>query len=207
MTTRLLEWLGGRRRVGTDAVELCVISAWELLQARREAQTLARADLEEGLCLNACVLSRAARRRGKAAFSSGQEVLQSLSAEEIGTLAERYAALCQRENPSCCQDPAELEALRGALRESPYERLKWRVLSRFGVLPSEPRARAMTDGDYLYCVLQMMLDEEDERSRLCPECRAEAEIPRCPGCGAERGEENAAFDAARYEELKQHGIR
>ena len=120
------------------------------------------------MCLNACVLARAATRRGKTVFSSGQEVLKLLPAETIAVLAERYAALSQRQNPSCCQSPEEIAALRKALAESPYERLKWQVLRRFGVLPSEPRARQMTDGDYLYCVLQMMLDDEAERDRLCP---------------------------------------
>ena len=207
MTGRLLQWLGGVRRVCAGPLELRVLTAWELLQARREARSLGREELEAGVCLNACVLAQAATRRGKTVFSSGQEVLKLLPAETIAVLAECYAALSQRQNPSCCQSPEEIAALRKALAESPYERLKWQVLRRFGVLPSEPRARQMTDGDYLYCVLQMMLDDEAERDRLCPNCRAEAEIPRCPVCGAEQAEENAAFDAARFEELKKHGIR
>lgn len=207
MTNRLLQWLGGRRRACAGPFELRVLTAWELLQARREAKGLEQEALEAGLCLNACVLARAASVRGRAAFSSGQQVLMRLSAETIETLSARYAALSQRQSPSCCGSPEEIAALREDLAQSPYERLKWRVLRQFGVLPSEARARQMTDGDYLYCVLQMMLDDEDAQAQLCPSCRAEAQTPRCPVCGAAQAEENAAFDAARFEELKQHGIR
>ena len=89
MTGRLLQWLGGVRRVCAGPLELRVLTAWELLQARREARSLGREELEAGVCLNACVLARAATRRGKTVFSSGQEVLKLLPAETIAVLAER----------------------------------------------------------------------------------------------------------------------
>lgn len=65
----------------------------------------------------------------------------------------------------------------------------------------------MTEGDYLWCALNLLLDEEETASLLCPQCRAEAERDRCPVCGRERGqvvqEENPAFDLARFEALKR----
>ena len=97
MTNRLLQWLGGRRRACAGPFELRVLTAWELLQARREAKGLEQEALEAGLCLNACVLARAASVRGRAVFSSGQQVLMRLSAETIETLSARYAALSQRQ--------------------------------------------------------------------------------------------------------------
>ena len=79
-----------------------------------------------------------------------------LHAERIGHWAERYLALCAEENPPCSAE--NRRRLGQALENAPYERLKWRVLRSFGVLPSEARAREMTDGDYLFCVLHMTLD-------------------------------------------------
>ena len=65
----------------------------------------------------------------------------------------------------------------------------------------------MTGRDYLWCLLNLMLDEEEELDRLCPRCRAEAERERCPVCGAEKGSVtggiNAAFDPERFEALRR----
>ena len=87
--------------------------------------------------------------------------------------------------------------------------MKWRVLKQMGALPSEERAREMTDGDYLYCALHLLLDQEEQLERLCPRCRREAEERRCLRCGAEmagwRQEENDAFDEERFRRLSQGG--
>lgn len=64
----------------------------------------------------------------------------------------------------------------------------------------------MTDGDYLWCAVNLLLDEEEEAALLCPDCRAEAQKDRCPVCGREKSAlvrgENPAFDRARYEAMK-----
>lgn len=77
----------------------------------------------------------------------------------------------------------------------------------FGALPTEERAKNMTDRDYLWCALNLALDQEEELARLCPECRERAEAEPCPVCGAPREswEVNAGFDWARYQELKGGG--
>ena len=79
------------------------------------------------------------------------------------------------------------------------------MLRTFHALPTEARVREMTDGDYLYCALQMLLDQEEALSRLCPQCRQEAEEGRCPSCGVKFSNvgENAAFDQQRFEQLKK----
>lgn len=81
------------------------------------------------------------------------------------------------------------------------------MLRIFQALPTEKRAREMTDRDYLWCALNLLLDEEEELARLCPECRARAEAERCPVCGGETtGDgvgENASFDRERYERLRR----
>ncbi len=65
----------------------------------------------------------------------------------------------------------------------------------------------MTDRDYLWCALNLALDGEEELDRLCPACRAEAEREKCPVCGTplDRCGQNAGFDLARYEALREGG--
>ena len=202
MTGMLDAWLGGARKTRVDKIELHLISAHALLQAQQEAGALAAGDAARlGLCVNACILARAAKQGAKAVFSSGEDVLKRVPAQTIERWAGEYLALCERENPSCCQ--GEHDALRQALENAPYERLKWKVLRALGVLPSEQRAREMTDGDYLYCVLQLMLDENEQLDMLCPSCREKAREKRCPACGGAVPEQNAGFDMERYEELRR----
>ena len=206
MNEKLLSFLGGRRSAALPGAQLRLISAHALLQAQREALELAKdAPETAGLCLNACILARAVCRDDAPMFKDGADVMRRLPAEKIGFWAEKYLALCAQEDPACCEkNGRELESL---LRQEPYERLKWKVLTHFGVLPSEQRAKEMTDGDFLYCVAQMTLDEEESLDRLCPSCRAEAEKERCPVCGAESFAENAGFDEKRFEELKNAELR
>lgn len=205
MTNRLLQFLGGGRSAALGNLELHVISAAALLEARAEAAKLAGEDKEAlGLCLNACILAKAARKQGKPVFSGGQDVLNRVSAEDVGRWVRAYLELCAAENPSCCT--GEHEELKQALKESGYERLKWRVLRAFGVLPSEERARNMTDGEYLYCVMQLTLDEEEALEGLCPGCREKAMARACPCCGTALPEENPRFDESRFEELRNSGV-
>jgi len=67
--------------------------------------------------------------------------------------------------------------------------------------------KEMTHRDYLWCALNLALDGEEELSRLCPVCRAEAEEERCPVCGArveDRGE-NGGFDMERFRAMGGDG--
>ena len=88
-----------RMRLG-DGRELRLLSALEVLQARREAEELARNEGERALCANACLLARALERRGRPVFDSGAAVLAGLSAREIGALAGRWAQFDRAENPA-----------------------------------------------------------------------------------------------------------
>lgn len=84
------------------------------------------------------------------------------------------------------------------------------MLKTFGALPTEQRVREMTEEDYLWCAVQLLLDEEEAEAALCPSCRAKLGEARCPVCGQETGpvvrEENAGFDWARYARLKEGGL-
>lgn len=194
----------GKRRL-EDGWELRVVPAFAVLQARREAlERSAQDDGALGLWMNACVLARALYKDGQRAFSDGEAVMQAASAEKIERWMQAYAALCREDNPACSEENARLAAQ--ALGQEDYERLKWRVLRAFGVLPGEARARRMTDRAYLYCAAQMMLDEQEKLDAMCPSCRERAQRRLCPVCGEEMPEENAGFDERRFEELRDAGV-
>ena len=65
----------------------------------------------------------------------------------------------------------------------------------------------MTHRDYLWCALNLMLDDEEALEALCPACRAEAQEARCPVCGALTGGDwagvNQSFDEERFQRLRR----
>ena len=81
------------------------------------------------------------------------------------------------------------------------------MLRQFGALPTESRVRAMKGRDYLWCLVNGILDREEALERLCPTCRTRALEERCSACGRPGGDwvessANAAFDLSRFEQLK-----
>ena len=93
--------LAGRDRMDLDnGMSLRLLSALEVLQARREAEELARNEGERALCANACLLARALENHGRPVFDSGKAVLAAMGVREIGALAGRWAAFDRAENPS-----------------------------------------------------------------------------------------------------------
>ena len=126
-------------------------------------------------------LARALYKDGQRAYSDGEAVMQAASADKIERWMQAYAALCREDNPACSEENARLAVQ--ALEQEDYERLKWRVLKRFGVLPSEMRARRMTDREYLYCAAQLLLDEQEKLEAMCPACREKTKRRLCPACG------------------------
>jgi len=61
----------------------------------------------------------------------------------------------------------------------------------------------MKHRDYLWCAVNLLLDDEEALAQLCPACRAEAEEGRCPVCGARREDQGTDpnFDLARFREM------
>ena len=97
----LLDFLAGPREMETeDGDTLRLLTAMEVLQARREAEELAQGERERALCSNACLLARALERDGKPVFSTGRAVLEGLRVEEIARLAGLWGQFNQRYNPS-----------------------------------------------------------------------------------------------------------
>ena len=107
--------LARQDRVHLDnGMDLRLLSALEVLQARREAGELACEDRERALCSNACLLARALEREEDhtPVFPDGQSVLAGLTVEEIGALAARWAQLRRRSDPGLDVSQTELEELK-----------------------------------------------------------------------------------------------
>lgn len=87
------------------------------------------------------------------------------------------------------------------------QRLRWKVLRRFGALPTERRAREMKDRDYLWCLVNELLDQEEELEQMCPACRSRALEGRCTACGGLVWESgagvNPSFDMERFTAMKE----
>ena len=195
-----LSMLAGKERLCLgNGFDLRLLSALEVLQARREGSELAEDGRELALCSNACLLARALERSEDQTpvFSDGKAVLAGMTAEEIARLAG--------ERPRAGPAGGRAGTGKKKLRDNPGERLRWRVLRQFGALPTESRVRAMKGRDYLWCLVNGILDREEALERLCPTCRTRALEERCSACGRPAGDEstaNAAFDLSRFEQLK-----
>lgn len=100
-------WCGPRRTKVPEG-ELRLLSAREVLEARREGDTLAQDGAERALCRNACLLARALERKGRPVFEDGQAVLDQLRVEDIGRLAEAWAAFNRENNPSPLDGEGEI---------------------------------------------------------------------------------------------------
>ena len=84
-----------------NGMDLRLLSALEVLQARREAEELANSERERALCSNACLLARALERTEdhSPVFDSGRAVLAGMTVEEIGVLAAQWGAFRREVDP------------------------------------------------------------------------------------------------------------
>ena len=98
----------GPERAKTNRGDLRLLSAREVLEARREGDALAQNGKERALCRNACLLARALERRGRPVFADGEAVLNALRVEEIVRLADTWAALNRTCNPSALDGDEEI---------------------------------------------------------------------------------------------------
>lgn len=107
--------LAGQDRLPlNNGMELRLLSALEVLQARREAGELAQEDRERALCSNACLLARALEQAEDhtPVFADGRAVLSALTVEEIAALAGRWARFREENNPGLNLTDGELEELK-----------------------------------------------------------------------------------------------
>lgn len=110
-----LSILAGRDRISLEnGFDLRLLSALEILQARREGETLSGDGGERALCSNACLLARALERSEDCTpiFADGRAVLAGLTAEEIAALAGRWSAFRRESDPGLDLSQEELEAVK-----------------------------------------------------------------------------------------------
>lgn len=110
-----LSILAGRDRISLEnGFDLRLLSALEILQARREGETLSGDGGERALCSNACLLARALERSEdrKPVFSDGQAVLAGLTAEEIAALAARWSRFSRENDPGLDLSEEALEEVK-----------------------------------------------------------------------------------------------
>mgnify|MGYP001027945201 CR=1 FL=1 len=107
--------LAGRDRMSLEnGFDLRLLSALEVLQARREAEELAGDGRERALCSNACLLARALERtEGQTpVFRDGREVLAGLTVAEISALAARWSTFSRESDPGPALDGETLEMVK-----------------------------------------------------------------------------------------------
>ena len=102
-------WAGPQRTDAGGGRTLRLLSAREVLEARREGDALARDGGERALCRNACLVARALERKGKPVFESGQAALDALRLEDIAELADAWSEFNRRCNPSPLDGAQEIE--------------------------------------------------------------------------------------------------
>ena len=90
---------------------LRLLSALEVLQARREAAGLAQEDKEQALCANACLLAKALERDGAPVFENGGDALARLTVGEIAALSGQWWEFNRTVNPSPSMPEEELEGM------------------------------------------------------------------------------------------------
>ena len=98
----------GPDRVKVEEGELRLLSAREVLEARREGDALARDGRERALCRNACLIARALERKGRPVFADGQAALDALRVEDIARLADAWAEFNREYNPSPLRGEEEI---------------------------------------------------------------------------------------------------
>ena len=104
-----------RERGLGEGWSLRLLTAREEMECRREGLELAAEEGEgqEALCANACLVARVLRRRGKAVFGSGREVLERLTAGQIARLAGQWGEFDQECDPGPWEEKAVDEAKKG----------------------------------------------------------------------------------------------
>ena len=90
---------GAQALMLTGGRQLRLLSAREVLEARREGDLLAQSRGETALCRNAALLARALEGAHGPLFADGGVVLDALTPREIGTLSKIWSDFDREENP------------------------------------------------------------------------------------------------------------
>lgn len=96
-----------------ETVQMVLLTARALLALRLEAERAEDA-YTQALCGNAALIAQCLRRDGEAVFASGDEVLDSLSVEEINSIVARYRQWSAQIDPAYGSDGESIEAIKKA---------------------------------------------------------------------------------------------
>lgn len=113
------DWLkltGGRTGLAIkNGLRLRLLTARELLEARREAMALAENGTELALCSNACLAARAVTdRRGRPVYRDGGDVLDRETPQRIEEMAKAWSRFRREEEPGLDLGRERLDALKKA---------------------------------------------------------------------------------------------
>lgn len=65
----------------------------------------------------------------------------------------------------------------------------------------------MTDGQWLYMMTHMAVDDEQQFEKLCQKCKNDSTKDKCHGCGKVRDDGvNDNFDEEKFEKLKNQSV-
>ncbi|MGI6270636.1 MAG: hypothetical protein ACOYKJ_08940 [Candidatus Howiella sp.] len=152
--------LGGRE------LELRLLSAYEAAVCLREAARLEerlaaeQLDNSAALAYGACLCAGSLYDGLGRVFETGDEALLRLTADEIALVSDQYGALRRSDFDIDGLDGDGLHRLKQAMENAALGRIRWRVLRALRRLPSEGAVKRMTDAQYLYCYIQLLLDGE-----------------------------------------------
>ena len=160
-------------RVGGKAMWMRLLTAQESLVCRAQAKELAvylqSIDRElpdqdaQAVAFNACLCAHCLTgRRHRPVYESGRDALSALTLDELAYGASLYAQLKKQTLGFSQLDGDALDALMSELAQSPFERIRWQVLRGLQKLPCDPVVQRMSEGDYIYCYAQMLLDGQED---------------------------------------------
>ena len=111
--TRLLADAGGcEMTLRGETVQLVPLPARALLSLEAEVQDAGASPFAAALRGSAALAAKCLRKDGKAVFSGAEEVLDTLTAEEINAVAARYQAWSRAWDASYESDQEEIAALK-----------------------------------------------------------------------------------------------
>lgn len=93
-------------------------------------------------------------------FTDTQLLMKTLSAEDMLLVVKEYCSLRKDYMGFDKLDNIELESLKKKLNTD-FEQVRWSVLKKFNKLPSDLSVKNMSEYDYIYCYIHMLLDNEN----------------------------------------------
>ncbi len=136
--------------------ELRLVSADDSMKALCRLEDMeSRGTPEAAFEFLAQIITLALYRDGKRMFPWAYELKQQLDRETIVELAGIYSRMMDD-----VSEPEKLEQLKNAMKSCPGQRLKWRIMRQMGALPAD--VGSMTDHDYIFCGVNMLIDGEQE---------------------------------------------